>query len=85
MRRRRPRRSTGRGAQLQLLLAVVRRLTADPVTVDDLAETRRVHRRTAWRVLATMRAARLPLVAGRDPQGPAWRYRLRRGWWEAAP
>ncbi len=77
------RRSPGRGSQLRLLLGVLRRLTAGDVTVTDLAEALRVHRRTIWRVLVAVRGARLPLVGGRDPHGPAWRYRLRPGWWDA--
>ncbi len=84
MRRRgRARRSPGRGSQLRLLLGVLRRLTAGDVTVTELAEALGVTRRTIWRVLVAVRGARLPLVGGRDPHGPAWRYRLGPGWWDA--
>lgn len=82
-RRARPRRSPGRGSQLRLLLGVVQRLSAEAWTVDELAEALGVTRRTIWRVLVAVRGARLPLVGGRDPHGPAWRYRLRPFWWEA--
>jgi predicted DNA-binding transcriptional regulator YafY len=72
-----------RGAQLRLALAVLARLEGQHATVTDLSEALGVHRRTIWRVLAEIRAAGLPLLAGREPAGPEFRYRLRAGWLRA--
>jgi len=73
---RRTRRHKARGAQLRFALAVLGRLTTSAATVAELSEALAVHRRTIWRVLAAMRAVGLPILAGRDPQGPEFRYRL---------
>lgn len=78
---RRTRQGKRRGAQLRLLLAMLRRLTADDWTVDELAEDLGVCRRSAWRYLAAIRA-QCPLERVRGENG-ASHFRLPRRWWEA--
>lgn len=80
--RRSPRGS--RGAQLRLLLGMLRRLTADDWTPDELAEDLGICRRTAWRYLAAIRA-QCPLECARERGvGGVSSYRLPRRWWGAA-
>lgn len=80
MRRRRYYPTTTRGAQLRLLLAVLRRLTADWWSVDELATDIGASRRTVWRALAPLRAEGLPLE--RVLETRVSYYRLAQRWWE---
>ena len=83
--RRRRRRFTGRGNQLRLLLEVMRRLTTDEWTVDELTEDLGIHRRTVWRIIAALRAT-CALECSRQDHGRASWYRLpRHPWADAAP
>lgn len=76
------RRPAHRGAQLRKLLGMLRRLTADYWTVDELAEDLGVTRRTAWRYLAAIRA-QCPLEQARgEGRDHATYYRLPRRWWD---
>lgn len=77
---RRARHGKRRGAQLRVLLAILRRLTADDWSVDKLAEDLGVHRRTVWRVLAAIRA-QCPLESQRESGNRVSYYRLPRRWW----
>lgn len=85
MRRRPPRRTSGRGEQLRLLLATITRLTADYWTVDELAAELHVGRRTVLRVLRELRGGGLPVQSelGQDAEHPrTLAHRLRARWWE---
>ncbi|MBI2878934.1 MAG: HTH domain-containing protein [Candidatus Rokubacteria bacterium] len=80
---RRARQRGRRGAQLHVLLGMLRRLTSDHWSAGELAADLRMTRRTAWRYLAAIRT-QCPLERARgEGQDHATYYRLPRRWWEA--
>jgi biotin operon repressor len=64
---------------------MLRRLTGDWWTVDELAADMAIHRRTVWRILRAIRREGLELQAARrDADHRVMSYRLRGRWWEGA-